>query len=222
MYYTDSIYFVLQILIIFFFRSETTDCTKSFLPQNTLFNNLHGCLSDFFIFIPKQFLYANRIHKRIDRQQIQLLFLEQMIHQHSFARIIDAFVDMLDLAPFNFKYLETKPEDRIQKQIKLPFNPADLLKLYLFGYQRGVHSCRKLEYACQTNIEVMWLLKGLQPKYKTIADFRKYNKKAFKKVFRHFVSILNEWELIEGKAIGINSFKIRAQNALKNNYNKPK
>jgi len=124
-----------------------------------------------------------------DRQQIQLLSLEQMIHPQSFVRIVDAFIDMLDLTPFNFKC---------------------------------VRSCRKLEYACQTNIEVMWLLKSLQPKYKTIADFRKDNKKAFRKVFRHFVSILKEWELVEGKTIGIDSFKIRAQNALKNNYNQAK
>ena len=160
--------------------------------------------------------------KGTDRQQIQLLSLEQMVDQHSFARIIDAFVDALDLSKFNFKYYETRPEDRIKKQTKLPFNPADLLKLYLFGYQSGVRSCRKQEYACQANIEVMWLLKGLQPKYKTIADFRKDNKKAFRKVFRHFVSILKEWELVEGKTIGIDSFKIRAQNALKNNYNQAK
>jgi len=160
--------------------------------------------------------------KGTDRQQIQLLSLEQMVHPQSFARIIDAYVDMLDLRPFNFKHLATKAEDRTKKQTKLPFNPADLLKLYLFGYQTGVRSCRKLAYACQANIEVMWLIKGLTPHYKTIADFRKDNKQAFRKVFRHFVAILKDWELIEGKTIGIDSFKIRAQNALKNNYNQKK
>lgn len=66
--------------------------------------------------------------KGTNRQQIQMLSLEQMVHPQSFARIIDVFVDSLDLASFNFKYQETKPEDRTKKQTKLPFNPADLLK----------------------------------------------------------------------------------------------
>ena len=82
--------------------------------------------------------------KGIDRQQIQLRSLEDMVHLQSFVRIVDAFVDALDLTPFNFKYLETEPTERTKKQTKLPFHPADLLKLYLFGYQRGVRSQPKI------------------------------------------------------------------------------
>jgi len=104
----------------------------------------------------------------IDPTQIQMRSLNQMVGQHSFVRILDAFVDVLDLKQLNFKY--TQPNQQNKKQEgRHPFNPADLLKLYLYGYQTGVRSCRKLEYACNTNIEMMWLLKGLTPHYKTIA-----------------------------------------------------
>jgi len=147
--------------------------------------------------------------------------LNQMVGQHSFVRILDVFVDVLDLKQLNFKYTQRNQQNKKQEG-RHPFNPADLLKLYLYGYQTGVRSCRKLEYACNTNIEMMWLLKGLTPHYRTIADFRKDNKTAFKKVFRQFATILKEWQLVEGKTIAIDSFKIRAQNALKNNYNQTK
>jgi transposase len=72
------------------------------------------------------------------------------------------------------------------------------------------------------NIEAMWLLSGVHPKYHTIADFRRQNKKAFRDIFRKFVVLLKEWELIEGETIAIDSFKIRAQNSLKNNFNEKK
>jgi hypothetical protein len=68
----------------------------------------------------------------------------------------------------------------------------------------------------------MWLLKYRRPHYKTIANFRRDNSKAFRDVFRHFVFILKEWNLIDGKHVAIDSFKIRAQNSLKNNYNQKK
>ena len=74
----------------------------------------------------------------------------------------------------------------------------------------------------RTNIEIMWLTNEQKPHYKTIANFRKDNSKAFKAVFRHFVFLLKDWKLIEGKTIAIDSFKIRAQNSLKNNFNEKK
>jgi len=79
-----------------------------------------------------------------------------------------------------------------------------------------------LEHACKVNLEVIWLLKGLRPSARKIAYFRKRNPNAFKRAFRYFVVLLKDWELIEGETIAIDSFKIRAQNALKNNLNQNK
>ncbi len=71
-------------------------------------------------------------------------------------------------------------------------------------------------------MEVKWLLSGLRPKYRTIADFRAQNPKAFREIFRRFVYLLKKWQLVEGQTIAIDSFKVRAQNSLKNNYNEKK
>jgi hypothetical protein len=96
------------------------------------------------------------------------------------------------------------------------------MKIYLYGYQNGIRSCRKLEKACRTNIEMMWLVNEQRPNFKTLANFRKDNSKAFKSVFRYFVAMLKDWNLIDGKTIAIDSFKLRAQNSLKNNFNERK
>jgi len=149
----------------------------------------------------------------VDRDQIQMLSLGQMVEENSMVRVIDAFVDMLDLKQFGFKYFELNKEGRP------PYHPSDMMKLYLYGYQNSIRSSRKLEKACKTNIEVMWLLHQQKPHYKTIANFRKDNPKAFKGVFRYFVALLKEWQLIDGQTIAIDSFKTRAQNSLKNNFN---
>lgn len=151
-----------------------------------------------------------------DRHQMRMICLDQWVDQKAFVRIIDAFVDHLDLKQFAFSYFD------LNQQGRPPFHPSILLKLYLYGYHYGIRSSRKLQRACATNVEVMWLLKERKPHYKTIANFRKDNAKAFRKVFQQFVFILKDWKLIEGKTIAIDSFKIRAQNSLKNNFNETK
>ena len=145
-----------------------------------------------------------------------MLSLEQMVEPKSMVRIIDAFVDMLDLKQFDFNYFQLNKEGRP------PYHPAPMMKLYLYGYQNSLRTCRKLEKSCKTNIEVMWLINEQRPHFKTIANFRKDNSKAFKEVFRYFVALLKDWKLIDGKTIAIDSFKIRAQNSLKNNFNQRK
>lgn len=145
-----------------------------------------------------------------------MLSLEQMVEPESMVRIIDAFVDMLDLKQFDFNYFQLNKEGRP------PYHPATMMKLYLYGYQNSLRTCRKLEKSCKTNIEVMWLINEQRPHFKTIANFRKDNSKAFKEVFRYFVALLKDWKLIDGKTIAIDSFKIRAQNSLKNNFNQRK
>jgi transposase len=142
--------------------------------------------------------------------------LESAIASDSFVRVVDAFVDAIDLKSFGFAHVECEEEGRP------PYPPSALLKLYLYGYRYGVRTTRKLEREAHTNFEAMWLLSGLRPKYKTIADFRKNHSKAFREVFRRFVCLLKEWKLIEGDTVAIDSFKIRGSNSLKNNFNERK
>lgn len=151
-----------------------------------------------------------------DRNQLIMLSLESAIPKDSFVRVVDAFVDAINLKSFGFAHVECKEEGRP------PYHPAILLKLYLYGYHYGITTTRKLEREAQTNMECMWLLTGLRPKYKTIADFRKDHGKVFREVFRRFVWLLKEWKLIEGQTVAIDSFKIRASNSLKKNYNEKK
>ncbi len=151
-----------------------------------------------------------------NREQIKMISLEQMVEKKSMVRVIDSFVDMLELEQFGFSYF------KLNKDGRPPFHPGIMMKIYLYAYQNGIRSCRKMEKACFNNIEMMWLIHEQRPHYKTIANFRKDNPKAFKKVFRYFVALLKDWKLIDGKTIAIDSFKIRAQNSLKNNFNERK
>ena len=151
-----------------------------------------------------------------DRNQMFMFSLESAIASDSFVRVVDAFVDAIDLKSFGFAHVECEEEGRP------PYPPAALLKLYLYGYRYGIRTTRKLEREAHTNIEAMWLLSGLRPKYKTIANFRKDHSKAFREVFRRFVGLLKEWNLIEGETVAIDSFKIRGSNSLKNNFNESK
>ncbi|WP_196889889.1 IS1182 family transposase [Aureivirga sp. CE67] len=153
--------------------------------------------------------------KGIDRHQLQMFDLNSMVCSDSWARIVDLFVEILPLSELGF-------QDILAKEGRPPFHSSDLLKLYIYGYKKGIRSSRKLEEACKINIEVMWLLNGLRPSARTIAYFRKNNAEAFAKTFRFFVSLLKDWDLIKGETIAIDSFKIRAQNSLKNNFNEKK
>jgi transposase len=151
-----------------------------------------------------------------DREQMFMLSLEEAVSKVAFVRVVDVFVDAIDFKSFRFSNSECKEEGRPA------YHPSVLMKLYLYGYRFGINTSRKLEREAATNIEVMWLLKGLRPRYKTIADFRKSNAKAFRDVFRKFVLLLKEWDLVEGTTVAIDSFKIRASNSLKNNFNEAK
>jgi transposase len=156
-------------------------------------------------------------HKRgEDRSQMVMFSLESAIAADSFVRVVDAFVDVIDLKSFGFAHVECHEEGCP------PYPPSALMKLYLYGYRYGIRTTRKLEREARTNMEAMWLLSGLHPRYKTIADFRKNHSKAFREIFRRFVGLLKEWELIEGETVAIDSFKIRGSNSLKNNFNEKK
>lgn len=151
-----------------------------------------------------------------DRNQIKFFALEEMVAADSWARMIDTFVDLLPLKELRFKHTS------LQKEGRPPYDPSQLLKLYLYGYKFCIRSSRKMEHACKVNIELWWLLNGLTPSFRSIAYFRKDNSAALKAGFRYFVIMLQDMELIEGQAIAIDSFKIRAQNNIRKNYSQAK
>jgi len=140
--------------------------------------------------------------------------LEAMIAPDAEVRVIAAFVDQLDLAELGF--------NKINSLGASTYGPAVLLKIYLYGYLNRVRSSRRLERECRLNVEVMWLTGNLQPKQKTIAAFRQQHPKELKKVFRQYVLLLKEWDLISGERIAVDGTKIHGQNARKKNFNKAK
>lgn len=151
-----------------------------------------------------------------DREQLTLYTtcLDDMIPGDNSVRLIDQFVDLLDLEGLGFqsKAAQGRP----------PYDPADLLRLYIYGYMNRMRSSRTLEKECRRNIEVIWLIKNLQPDHNTIARFRKDNPKAIKRVFRQSVELARNFNLIGATLIAGDSTKLRAQNSKKNNYNKKK
>jgi len=140
--------------------------------------------------------------------------IDDMVPEDNTVRLIDQFVNALNLDQMGFKVLAPKGRP--------PYNPADLLKLYIYGYMNRMRSSRVLEKECHRNLEVIWLLKTLKPDHNTISRFRKDNPKAIKRVFRHSVALAKNFNLIGGVLIAGDSTKLRAQNSKKNNYNKKK
>lgn len=154
----------------------------------------------------------------IPRQQLALFpeSLDEYIAADNPVRFIDAFVDSLDLAELGFTRTELAETGRP------PYDPRDLLKLYIYGYLNRIRSSRKLEQECQRNVEVMWLLGKLAPDHKTIADFRKDNRQAFKEVFKSFCLLCRELELFGGELIAIDGSKFKAANSSQRNFTKAK
>ena len=154
----------------------------------------------------------------IARNQL-ILFPESIddyIEEDNPVQFIDAFVDSLDLGELGFKYSLPEATGRP------PYNPADMLKLYLYGYLNRVRSSRSLEKEAHRNIELMWLLNKLTPDFKTIADFRKDNKKAIKKVCQKFTLLCKRLDLFGGELVAIDGSKFKAVNSKKRNFNEAK
>src|SRR6202022_1129256 len=135
------------------------------------------------------------------RQQPSLLppRIEDYVEPDNPVRAIESFVCALDLAKLGFRHAERSAEAMGQP----PFDPADLLKLYLYGYINQVRSSRRLEREACRNLELIWLLKNLKPGYRTIANFRKENWKALKAVNRSFVLLARELGLVGGTLVAI-------------------
>jgi transposase len=152
-----------------------------------------------------------------NRDQITLfpVSLNESISQDNEVRIIDLFVSSLKLQDFGFKIDHTENG-------RPAYHPADLLKLYIYGYLNKVRSSRDLEKETKRNIEVMWLIKGLSPDHNTISNFRRDNSEGIRQVFKATVSIAKHFSLIGGTLLAGDSTKFRAQNSKKNNYNQKK
>ena len=151
-----------------------------------------------------------------DRQQMFFFSLEDHIGSDHPVRAIDAFVDSLDLSALGFQKTQAK------RTGSPPFHPGDLLKLYIYGYLNKVRSSQGLARECERNVELWWLLKGLRPKYRTIAAFRADHPTALQGVFRQFVTLLDQLNLLGKEILALDGSKFRAQNSKKNNYNQKK
>ena len=150
-----------------------------------------------------------------DRDEVLLLpeSLDDYITAENPVRFIDAFVSSLDLAALGFTRAWPAKTGRPA------YDPADLLKLYIYGYLNRVRSSRTLEREAQRNVEVMWLVRKLTPDFKTIADFRKDNLSAIKSVCREFTLLCKKLELFGGDLVAVEGSKFRAVNSRKRNFN---
>jgi len=151
-----------------------------------------------------------------NRYQTYFNTLEQQVTADNPVRIIDAFINKLDLQKLGFSHTIHKSEGRP------PYAPPLLLKLYVYGYLNKIRSSRKLELECCRNIELRWLMQELCPSYHTIADFRKHHGEAIRNLFKLYVHFLNELKLLGKQTIAVDGSKFRAVNSRKNNYNQKK
>lgn len=154
----------------------------------------------------------------ISREQI-ILFpeaIDDYINEENQVQFIDAFAESLDLGELQFRYSQLKSTGRP------PYNPADMLKLYIYGYLNRIRSSRRLEKESQRNVELMWLLKKLAPDFKTIADFRKDNLEPIKRVCKEFSFLCKKLDLFGGELVAIDGSKFRASNSKKRNFTQAK
>jgi transposase len=153
-----------------------------------------------------------------DRKQ-SLLFpemLEDYISEENPVRFIDVFIEGLNLLDLGFLKAIAKDTGRP------PYNPGDLLRLYVYGYLNRTRSSRQLEREAGRNVELMWLMRKLRPDFKTIADFRKENAAGIKKVCREFTVWCKRLELFGGELVAIDGSKFRAVNSSKRNFTQKK
>ena len=151
-----------------------------------------------------------------DRQQTHFLppTVEDYVGLDNPVRFLDAFVEKLDLRAMGFGF----PKQDAQGRGRPGYHPGELLKLYLYGYVNQIRASRRLEAECHRNLEVIWLLRQLKPDFKTIADFRKDNAKAFKEVVRQFTQLCRQLDLFGGQLLAIDGTKIKVSNAPDRNW----
>src|SRR6202165_2055529 len=142
--------------------------------------------------------------------------LDDYLGEDNPVRAIDVFVDGLDLANLGFGGVEPEATGRPA------YHPATLLKIYIYGYFNRVQSSRRLERECQRNVELVWLTGHLMPDFKTIADFRKDNGEAIRKVCRAFVLLCRRLDLLCDASVAIDGSKFKAVNNRDKNFTEAK
>ena len=153
-----------------------------------------------------------------DRSQTTLFppCVDDWIDEENPVRVVDAFVDALDLAELGFDGVEPAATGRPS------YHPSVLLKLYIYGYLNRVQSSRRLEREANRNVELMWLVGRLVPDHKTIADFRRDNGAAIRRVCSRFVLLCREMGLLAGRSVAIDGSKFKAVNNRNRNFTKAK
>ena len=153
----------------------------------------------------------------VDRHQAMLLpeCLDDYVGEDSPVRAVDAFIDMLDLAGLGF---QSSPASTGRPG----YHPGVVLRIYLYGYLNQIQSSRRLERECGRNLELIWLTGRLKPDFKTIADFRKDNGPAIRKVCQQFVALCRDINLLNGNLVAIDGSRFKAVNSKARNYTRGK
>jgi transposase len=159
-----------------------------------------------------------RFVEGVDRSQGMMFpaLLDDYIGDDNPVRAVDLFVDGLDLRVVGFEGVEPLATGRPG------YHPATMLKIYVYGYLNRVQSSRRLERECQRNIELIWLTRRLAPDFKTIADFRKDNGEAIRKVCGEFVMLCRKLGLLSAASVAIDGSKFKAVNARDKNFTEAK
>ena len=159
-----------------------------------------------------------RFVEGMDREQSTLFpeYLEDWIDGDNAVRVIDVFVEELDLAELGFGGVEPEVTGRPS------YHPSVLLKLYIYGYLNRVQSSRRLEHEAGRNVEVMWLTGRLVPDHKTIADFRKDNGRAIRQVCARFIELCRSVGLFTDASVVIDGSKFKAVNNRDKNFTRAK
>ncbi len=153
----------------------------------------------------------------LSREQLYLFEnkLDDLIAEDNPVRFIDAYVEKLNLLKLGFSNPGTDGGKG-----RPPYNPAMMLKIYIYGYLNRIRSSRKLESECKRNTELIWLTCRLAPDFKTIADFRKDNRNGIKQICREFLKLCNKLDLLSFRCVAVDGTKERAKNHLDNIYRK--
>jgi transposase len=155
-----------------------------------------------------------RFIEGIDRSQVSLLpeCVDDYVSEDNPVRVVEAFVDQLDLREMGFEAIDPEATGRPG------FHPSVMLKIYLYGYLNRVQSSRRLEHETQRNVELMWLTGRLMPDHKTIANFRRDNGKAIRRVCRQFIVLCRELNLFAHSLVAIDGSKFKAVNNRDKNF----
>jgi transposase len=149
-----------------------------------------------------------------DRRQATLLpdTIEDYVGDENPVRVIDAFVEMLDLADLGFDGVIPEETGRPS------YHPATMLKIYVYGYLNQVQSSRGLERECHRNLELIWLTGRLAPDFKTIADFRRDNGPAIRRVCAQFIALCRNLHLLDSASVAVDGSKFKAVNHRERNF----